>query len=136
MPVPNQYSGPYTEKQRIANFWNHVNVQDESECWEWQGACSPEGYGRTWNGKKRVHSHRYALEITIGKQPENTMGCLHKCGNPKCVNPTHLYWGTSKDNHADMVRHGRSTTGRHEYSEGIKNPASKPTKDSSNSSIT
>lgn len=76
-------------------------------CWVWKGNKTHDGYGRVrFEGKKR-RAHMVSYEHFFGKIPEGKMIC-HKCGNPLCINPEHLYAGTASDNYADMVRHGRA----------------------------
>jgi HNH endonuclease len=73
---------------------------------------------RKINGTKReIKLHRWFYENKYGPIPEGLLVC-HKCDNPPCVNPDHLFLGTSQDNQTDMVNKGRST-------KGIKNPRAK-----------
>ena len=98
-------------------FWARVNkdgpIQDHckelGKCWTWT-AGKVKGYGRIHaSGKPRYATH-VALAIH-GIQNTNSLCALHKCDNPSCVNPSHLYYGTDADNHADMVSRGRSFAG-------------------------
>lgn len=82
-----------------------------NECWNWTHATSNHGYGSfTFNGKRYIAS-RLAYEIYIGPIEKGHHIC-HKCDNPKCVNPSHLFSGTIKENMSDMVKKNRSAKGQ------------------------
>jgi len=86
-------------------FWAKADVRSPSECWEWQRAGG-DGYGRvTWLGELRL-AHRVAWELIHGPVP-NGLCVLHRCDNPPCVNPSHLFPGTKSDNAVDCARKGR-----------------------------
>lgn len=79
-------------------------------CIEWTGALMHRGYGHiNWRGKV-YRTHRLSYAAVNGDIPGGMFIC-HKCDNPKCLNPEHLFLGTCADNHADMVRKKRSTIG-------------------------
>lgn len=93
-------------------FWSKVKRMKSNECWEWIGYLKPDGYGLTRNiNMKKHNAHRVAWEIIHGEIPkgEGYHGycVLHKCDNRSCVNPSHLFLGTHKDNMRDMVSKGR-----------------------------
>lgn len=79
-----------------------------SGCWEWMGAKNPTGYGFIRKFSNKVAAHRTAAELIIGRK--TTKWVLHKCDNPSCINPSHLFLGTVKDNVMDMVAKGRNVS--------------------------
>jgi hypothetical protein len=72
------------------------------DCIEWKGRTDKDGYGTI--GSRRAH--RVAWEQTFGPIPDG-LQVLHKCDNPPCCNPDHLFLGTRTDNMNDKVRKGR-----------------------------
>ena len=85
-------------------FWSKVNKT--SDCWLWVGAADRQGYGRI-KTSTTVLAHRKSWEIHNGPIPDGLLVC-HKCDNPPCVRPDHLFLGTNDDNMADMVQKGRA----------------------------
>lgn len=75
-------------------------------CWEWLGAIGKDGYGLTCVDSKTQGAHRVSWEATNGEIPKG-LWVLHKCDNPKCINPKHLFLGTAKDNTKDSMQKGR-----------------------------
>lgn len=102
---------PSTAKPIDSRFWAKVNkIEDENSCWEWIKVNRHDGYGSIFfRGRNRV-AHRVSWIINIGEIPENMYVC-HKCDNPACVRPSHLFLGTHQDNMDDMVKKGRSHLG-------------------------
>lgn len=105
---------------RPARFWSRVNrhapeprhVPGIGNCWEWQGATNARGYGiLTWERKPSL-AHRVAWHLTFGEWPE--LCCLHRCDNPACVNPSHIFLGTTQENTRDMIAKGRGRYSRGE----------------------
>lgn len=74
---------------------------DPDECWEWQGTRDP--YGKIASRR----THVLALELHLGRKLGEGMRALHTCDNPPCVNVSHLYEGTQRDNVRDGWERGR-----------------------------
>lgn len=92
-----------------ARFWAKVDVRGPDECWEWQASTTSSGYGQIMvNARPRriTRAHRLSWTIANGPIPSGMVVC-HRCDNPPCVNPAHLFVATQQDNIADMVRKGR-----------------------------
>lgn len=101
---------------RVFAYWfNRIPYAlDEAQCWPWRG-WTTKGYGhfdiKRDGQKTRYAAHRIACEVANGPAPEGKPNALHKCHNPQCCNPSHLYWGDQKDNARDCVESGRHVPG-------------------------
>lgn len=85
-------------------FWSKVSIV--GECWEWTAAKIPDGYGVFGvDGISRC-AHRISWEFFHGQIP-HSLYVLHRCDNPPCVNPSHLFIGSQKDNVSDCTSKGR-----------------------------
>jgi len=92
-------------KDRFFSF-----VEKTEYCWNWIGDIGVGGYGRIWHNGKTVKAHRLSYIKFKGKIPKGILVC-HKCDNPKCVNPDHLFLGTEKDNTDDRDNKDRQARG-------------------------
>lgn len=88
-------------------FWAHVIVGVPEACWEWQAFVNDRGYGQGTAAGRRFLAHRRAWELTQGCAIPDGLFVCHRCDNPPCCNPAHLFLGTNSDNVADMDAKGR-----------------------------
>lgn len=87
---------------------SHIIKKDG--CWAWDGYRDAKGYGRLMTPNGPVRAHRLSYEYHSGPIRDGGY-VLHKCDNPECTNPDHLYVGTHDDNMADKAARGRVFTG-------------------------
>ena len=114
------------DERTIARFWAKVDKNgpvpehrpELGKCWVWTGKTNSGGYGRTTAGRrgKKELCHKLAWTYSVGPIPQpihdpsrGVMGTcvLHKCDNPSCCNPQHLFLGTQYANIADRHAKGR-----------------------------
>ena len=96
--------------ERLAIFKMRIAPPDQNGCTVWTRGRDRAGYGSFSVGKAVVFTHRLAWMIANGPIPEGMMIC-HKCDNPPCCNPDHLFLGTHDDNTDDKVAKGRQIRG-------------------------
>jgi hypothetical protein len=107
----------YPLKERLERLSKLV----PSGCIEWQ-STTRNGYGkliigsRTDGTRMSVSAHRLSYEVHVGKIPDGLFVC-HKCDNPKCINPDHLFVGSRKDNVNDREIKGRNKMPKIKYNE-------------------
>lgn len=102
MPRPN-WSPPGTPPD--VRLMSKVDKK-QTGCWEWTGAKRKKGYGSFQWGGKPWAAHRAAWTMFRGPIPEGLVVC-HRCDNPPCINPDHLFIGTARDNVGDAIAKGR-----------------------------
>lgn len=91
-------------------FEEKYSVDEKSGCWVWLAGTDKDGYGRIREagyGSKTLRAHRVSYDTYIGPVPDDMFVC-HKCDNPFCVNPGHLFLGSAADNAKDRNEKGRA----------------------------
>jgi len=88
-----------------------ICVNDSTGCWEWmKGRSVTGGYGVISVSNKQEKVHRTMWNVTFGDIPKG-MCVLHRCDNPPCCNPDHLFLGTIGENNEDRDKKGRQAKG-------------------------
>lgn len=111
-----QMPNPRTIEDLLSQYTVDVNG-----CWVWVRSLTRGGYGQVWYRPRLYRAHRLSYMHHVGPIPAG-LDILHKCDNPPCINPDHLYPGTKQDNSDDMV-----AKGRHRSLQGEANPRAKLT---------
>lgn len=88
----------------MTRFWDKVYI--DNSCWEWIASKNPDGYGNFYYNKRIDRAHRVSYILEHGPIPKGMLVC-HNCDNPGCVNPSHLFLGSQKDNMSDCSKKRR-----------------------------
>lgn len=92
-------------------FWSKVDkTSNKNGCWVWTRAKARRGYGEFGIGREHFLAHRFILTLKESRCIDGLLAC-HRCDNPSCVNPDHLWVGTTQENTLDMLKKGRSLKG-------------------------
>ena len=129
-------NGRFLSVPLAQRFWAKADMHGEDECWPWKGARSGAGYGIIWVEGRNRQASQIAWELANGIPfPDGLIAC-HTCDNPPCVNPAHIFPGTTADNRHDAVTKGRVPSGVNHpvylnpgLVTGMRNPCSKLTDD-------
>lgn len=113
-----QYNVTVSKTSRDKSYIiDRMRIDSETSCWEWAKYRSDGGYGKGSRGNRTLWAHRMSYEAFYGDIP-NGMQVCHQCDNPGCVNPTHLWIGTAKDNERDKDIKGRRPSGDKHWNSG------------------
>ncbi len=90
-------------------FWSNVVRNGPGECWSWTAGKSTDGYGQLrlpYPNRRKIGAHRYSFLLHYGPFDKRLIVC-HRCDNPECTNPEHLFLGTHQDNAVDRTLKAR-----------------------------
>jgi hypothetical protein len=117
---------PMPPRPAADRFWEKVSIGGPDECWVWSATRTKDGYGvliKQSAPKRLIHlAHRLSWELHHGPIP-GKLHVLHRCDNPPCVNPSHLWLGTQADNNRDRdsKERGGAKGGHVADRRGVKN---------------
>lgn len=94
-------------EKMIGKFWKSSGKDASHKCWNWTGRRNVKNYGMICHDGKDTRAHRVSYVIHNGPIPDGLFVC-HRCDNPSCVNPTHLFLGNALANNRDSIQKGRS----------------------------
>ncbi len=115
-----EYAGPWTTgRETVAAVMAHLAAEyGANACWEWPRSRNRTGYGvvcwqvgRRKRDKRSTSAHRLAWMAHTGQSLGRLQFVCHRCDNPPCINPAHLFVGSPQDNTTDMIAKGRQWAG-------------------------
>jgi hypothetical protein len=110
-------NGLYRQRSWRERFWDYVSKDPETGCWVWTAKKSESGYGiLSSHGEDKAETaiaSRLSWILATGSSPGRFFVC-HRCDEPSCVNPDHLFLGTHQDNMDDMISKNRGRWARGE----------------------
>lgn len=102
------------DERVLVRFWSKVRPSDDQGCWLWLAAINEHGYGMFSVGGRAGRmelAHRVSWRLINGPVPPG-LQVLHRCDNPRCVSPEHLFLGNPRDNSDDKVSKRRHAFGQ------------------------
>ncbi len=105
-----------SEAKTIKAFWANINRRRRDQCWLWTGCVTKTGYGRFFAEGKTMRANRIVAGLHRGKMLTNDELACHKCDNPPCCNPDHIFVGTNLDNSTDCCSKQRQLRGEKHHS--------------------
>lgn len=102
-----RHEAPTSPEHLARRLANGLDYAPDEGCWEWQRHRNQYGYGRLTVEGRTVYAHVLAYKLGVGPVADG-LHVLHKCDNPRCINPKHLEAGTRSKNMADCYARGRS----------------------------
>jgi hypothetical protein len=114
MPTPAKTIKPLSAKDQARFQLNVIIGENPTDCHDWKLGKISRGYGVFWLRGKQSRASRVAYTIAFGEIPDGMFVC-HKCDNPSCVNPLHLFLGSTEENMSDMKSKGRQMRGDNHY---------------------
>ncbi len=94
-------------ERKIIPLIDRISLDVKTGCWNWRGLKDRAGYGRAYYRGKNISAHRLSAHLWLRMSIRDKRYVCHRCDNPACFNPKHLFLGTALDNARDSMKKGR-----------------------------